>query len=65
MDERWVEMVADQMRHLGLDNDVFDPAETAADLADRSALNATLDALIATAPPLDPTAFDPRWSEWA
>jgi hypothetical protein len=61
MDEAWVEMVAAQMRRLGLDDEVFDPAETAADLEERSTMNAGLDALLGSAPPPDPTAFDPRW----
>ena len=51
------------MKALGLVGDVFDPADTAADLAERAALNATLDALLAAHPGIDPTAFDPGWSE--
>ena len=54
-----VELVAARLRQLGLDHPAIDPAETAADLADRVAASASLDALVARSGGPDPTAFDP------
>jgi hypothetical protein len=56
-----VEVVAARLRELGLDHPAIDPAETAADLADRIAASASLDVLVAAAGVSDPTAFDPSW----
>ena len=56
-----VDMVAARMRALGLDHEVFDPALTLADLADRIEQSARLDGLLSEAGGLDPTAFDPSW----
>ena len=56
-----VESVAARLRDLGLDHPAIDPAEAAADLADRIAASASLDALVAGSGGLDPTAFDPSW----
>lgn len=54
--------VASQLSNLGLADQIFDAAEIAADLAERTALNATLDDLIGSAdPPPDPTTFNPSW----
>ena len=50
------------MRELGLDHEVFDPAATHADLAERIAQSASLDVLLSERRCLDPTAFDPIWS---
>ena len=56
-----VELVAARLRELGLDHPAIDPAGTAADLADRIAASASLDALVAGSGGPDPTAFDPSW----
>ena len=56
-----VELVAARLRELGLDHPAIDPAETAADLADRIAASASLDALVLNRGGPDPTAFDPSW----
>jgi len=56
-----VELVAARMRDLGLNHPVIDPAVTHADLAQRIAQSASLDALVAESGGLDPTAFDPSW----
>lgn len=56
-----VELVAARLRELGLDHPVIDPAETAADLAERIEQSASLDALVSESGGLDPTAFDPSW----
>ncbi|MYB03265.1 MAG: hypothetical protein F4011_13095 [Acidimicrobiaceae bacterium] len=56
-----VELVARRLRELGLDHPAIDPAATAADLADRIAASASLDALVPGSGGLDPTAFDPAW----
>ena len=56
-----VESVAARLRELGLDHPAIDPATTAADLADRIAASASLDALVAGSGGADPTAFDPSW----
>lgn len=62
MDEQLVKMVASQLSGLGLTNDLFDAAAIAADLAERTALNATLEDLIDSAEvPPDPTTFHPGW----
>lgn len=64
MDEEFVRSVADQLRHAGLTHDVFDPAEIARDLADRTALNETLDELIGSSDMAPaPASFDPGWPE--
>ena len=49
------------MRALGLDHEVFDPADTLADLAARIEQSASLDTLLSGSGGLDPTAFDPIW----
>ena len=56
-----VALVAARMGALGLDCEVIDPATTHADLTDRIAQSATLDALLSPSSGLDPTAFDPSW----
>ena len=56
-----MELTAARMRALGLDHEVFDPAATWADLAQRIAQSASLDALVSRRGGLDPTAFDPSW----
>ena len=56
-----VALLAARMRALGLDCEVIDPKATQADLADRIAQSATLDALLSQSRGLDPTAFDPSW----
>lgn len=56
-----VALVAARLRQLGLDHPAIDPAETAADLADRIAASAGLDALVSHRGGPDPTAFDPSW----
>ena len=56
-----VELVAARLRELGLDHPAIDPAETAADLADRVAASASLDTLVSGSGGPDPTAFDPSW----
>lgn len=62
MDERAVRLVAEQLGSLGLAGDAFVAAEIAADLAERSALNATLQDLIDSAEvPPDPTGFRAGW----
>ncbi len=58
-----VEVVAARLRELGLDHPCIDPAETAADLADRLAASAGLDALVVAGGAPDPTAFDPSWPD--
>ena len=57
-----VGLVAARLRDLGLDHPAIDPAETAADLADRIAASASLDALVRGGGS-DPTAFDPSWPD--
>lgn len=49
------------MRELGLDHPAIDPAEIAADLAQRIKQSANLDVLVSQSGRLDPTAFDPSW----
>ena len=49
------------MRAIGLDCDVIDPEAIRADLADRIAQSASLDALVSETGGPDPTAFDPGW----
>lgn len=64
MDETFVSLVADQLRRAGLTHDVLDPREIALDLADRTALNESLEDLIVssdTAPA--PASFHPEWPE--
>lgn len=56
-----VELVAARLRELGLDHPAIDPTATAADLADRIAASASLDALVAGRGGSDPTAFHPNW----
>lgn len=56
-----VELVAARLRELGLDHPVIDPAETAADLAQRIEQSASLDILVSQSGGPDPTAFDPSW----
>ena len=56
-----VEQTAARMRSLGLAHEVFDPATICADLAQRIAQSASLDALVSESGGLDPTAFDPSW----
>ena len=56
-----VATVAARLRGLGLDHPAIDPAETAADLADRIAASASLDGLVSQSGGPDPTAFDPGW----
>ena len=56
-----VELVVARLRELGLDHPAIDPAGTAADLAQRIAQSASLDALVSESGGLDPTAFDPSW----
>ena len=56
-----VERVTARLRELGLDHPAIDPAETAADLADRIAASASLDPLVSDGGGPDPTAFDPSW----
>ncbi len=56
-----VELVSARLRELGLDHPVIDPAATHADLVERVAQSATLDALVAGRGDVDPTAFDPSW----
>ena len=56
-----VATVAARLRGLGLDHPDIDPAETAADLADRIAASASLDGLVSQSGGPDPTAFDPGW----
>ena len=56
-----VGLVADRLRTLGLDHPVFDPAAIRADLAERIAQSASLDALVSQSGRPDPTAFDPSW----
>ena len=56
-----VGLVAARLRALGLDHPVIDPAATHADLAERIAQSASLDALVSKSGGLDPTAFDPSW----
>ena len=56
-----VGLVAARLRALGLDHPVIDPAVTHADLAERIAQSASLDALVSESGGLDPTAFDPSW----
>lgn len=64
MDDPWVRLVAEQLRIVGLVHEAFDADEIAGDLADRTALNDSLDELIAEAgPEPDPIAFDLRWGE--
>ena len=58
-----VALVATRLRDLGLDHPAIDPAETAADLADRIAASASLDALVPGRGGPDPTAFDPSWPD--
>ena len=58
-----VELVAARLRDLGLEHPSIDPAETAADLADRIAASASLDSLVAAGGGPDPTAFDPSWPD--
>ena len=58
-----VALVAARLRQLGLDHPAIDPAETAADLADRIAASAGLDALVPGSGGPDPTAFDPSWPD--
>ena len=57
-----VDQTAARMAALGLDHEIFDPAATHADLAERIEQSASLDALLAGRSELDPTAFDPGWS---
>lgn len=54
-------LVAARLRALGLDHPVIDPAATHADLAQRIAQSASLDALVSQSGGMDPTAFDPSW----
>ena len=56
-----VEQTSARMRALGLDHEVFDPAATHADLAQRIEQSAGLDGLLTETAGLDPTAFDPNW----
>lgn len=57
-----MDQVASQLRQLGLTDDVFDAEEIAADLAERAALNATLEDLIDSAGvSADPTTFHSGW----
>ena len=56
-------LVAARLRELGLDHPAIDPAGTAADLAERIAASASLDALVAHRGGPDPTAFDPGWPD--
>ena len=56
-----VGLVAERLRVLGLDHPVIDPAATQADLAQRIAQSASLDALVSESGGPDPTAFDPSW----
>ena len=56
-----VALVAARLRDLGLDCEVIDPAATHADLAQRIAQSAALDALAPQSGGPDPTAFDPSW----
>ena len=58
-----VALVAARLRQLGLDHPAIDPAETAADLAERIAASASLDALVPYRGRPDPTAFDPSWPD--
>jgi hypothetical protein len=63
VDEAYVNVVAEQLRHSGLTHEVFDPDEVAQDLLERTEMNQTLDELIDSsgrAPA--PTSFDPGWS---
>ena len=53
--------MAARLRALGLDHPVIDAAATQADLAERIAQSASLDALVSDSGGLDPTAFDPCW----
>lgn len=45
----------------GLDHELFQPDEVAADLTARVKLNDSLDVLLEGAAGADPTAFDPKW----
>jgi len=58
-----VELVAARLWELGLDHPAIDPAATAADLAERIAASAGLDALVPQRGGPDPTAFDPSWPD--
>ena len=58
-----VELVAARLRELGLDHPAIDPGETVADLAERIAASASLDALVPGGGGTDPTAFDPSWPD--
>ena len=58
-----VALVAARLLQLGLDHPAIDPAETAADLADRIAASASLDVLVPGSGGPDPTAFDPSWPD--
>ena len=55
------EVVAGMFSASGLENAVFDPVETAADLAARTELNDTLDELLEEYPGGDATSFDVSW----
>ena len=54
-------LVVARLQALGLDHPVIDPAATQADLAQRIAQSASLDALVSQSGGPDPTAFDPSW----
>jgi hypothetical protein len=55
------EIAASLLLTAGLNHQVFEPGEVAADLTSRVMTNDTLDDLLTGTPGLDPTAFDPCW----
>jgi len=57
------EVVAELLLQAGLDPEAFDLAALSDDLAARSALNATLDELLAGWRTEPDTRFDPRWND--
>lgn len=64
MSEAYVSFVAEHLRQAGLTHPVLDTEEIAADLAERTELNESLDELIDSSEiaPV-PTSFDPGWYE--
>ena len=55
------EIAAMFLHRAGLDHELFEPEEVAADLTSRVRMNDTLDDLLRGTSGLDPTAFDPGW----
>jgi hypothetical protein len=54
-------IVAELLRAAGLNHPIFDPAEVAADLAQRTTDIESLDELLAGRSPCDVTAHRPEW----